>query len=325
MGKIVGVRFHKGGKIYNFDAGHFVLAVDDQVIVETEKGLAFGVVVRPPTIMEPPPDDDAEGEAPELKRVYRLATDKDLRQLEENLKMEAEAFSYCLERIAQRSMEMNLVKVETLFDRSKFIFYFTADGRLDFRELVRDLVGRFRTRIEMRQVGVRHEAKLLGGLGSCGRELCCATFLQDFEPVSVKMAKEQNLSLNPTKISGLCGRLMCCLTYEYEAYHSLKRGLPKLGKRFKPSPDLEGKVIRQNVLKRQVTILTDDGRELSGTPEELAELNPETPPEKSSPPERPKPKFRPKPGPQSQDKDKNSGSERSRGRRRKGKKGSQGS
>ena len=320
MGKIVGVRFHRGGKIYNFDAGHFVLAVDDQIIVETEKGLAFGVVVRPPQVVELPDPQDGGEEPQELKRVYRLATDNDLQQLAENQKLEVDAFAYCQERIGQRNMDMNLVKVETLFDRSKIIFYFTADGRLDFRELVRDLVGRFRTRIEMRQVGVRHEAKLLGGLGSCGRELCCATFLQDFEPVSVKMAKEQNLSLNPTKISGLCGRLMCCLTYEYEAYHSFKRGLPKLGKRFKPAPDLVGKVIRQNVLKRQITLLLDDGREVSGTPEELAELKPETPPEKPAPPERPKPRPRPQPAEQ----EKPSGSERSRGRRRKSKKGSQG-
>ena len=321
MGKIVGVRFHRGGKIYNFDAGHFVLSTGDEVIVETEKGLAFGIVVRPPQVMELPPEEDENGEPQVLKRVYRLATESDLIQLEENHKLQKDAFEYCQERISQRHMDMNLVKVETLFDRSKFIFYFTADGRLDFRELVRDLVGRFRTRIEMRQVGVRHEAKLLGGLGSCGRELCCATFLQDFEPVSVKMAKEQNLSLNPTKISGLCGRLMCCLTYEYEAYHSLKRGLPKMGKRFKPSPELEGKVIRQNVLKRHVTLLLEDGREVTGTPEELAELLPETPPEKPASPERPKP--RPAARPREQSREKTPSLERVRGRRRKVKKGNE--
>ena len=320
MGKVVGIRFQRGGKIYNFDSGHFVLAVGDQVIVETEKGLAFGEVVRPPRAMEPPPPKDGkEGEPkspPEpLKRVYRLATDQDLAQLEENKHLEEEAFNYCLERIHQRGMEMNLVKVEALFDRSKIIFYFTADGRLDFRELVRDLVGRFRTRIEMRQVGVRHEAKLLGGLGSCGRELCCSTFLQDFEPVSVKMAKEQNLSLNPTKISGLCGRLMCCLTYEYEAYHSLKRGLPKLGKRVRLAPGVEGKVIRQNVLKRQVTMILDDGREVCGTPEELAELAPEAPAEMPAPPRQPKS------GP---GKDRGPVRDKGRGRRRKSKKGNAG-
>jgi hypothetical protein len=230
-------------------------------------------------------------------------------------------------------MVMNLVKVEALFDRSKIIFYFTADGRLDFRELVRDLVGRFRTRIEMRQVGVRHEAKLLGGLGSCGRELCCSTFLQDFEPVSVKMAKEQNLSLNPTKISGLCGRLMCCLTYEYEAYHSLKRGLPKLGKRVKLAPGVEGKVIRQNVLKRLVTVILDDGREVCDTPEELAKLTPESGPEKPPPPRQAKPaprrdrsprrerdSGRDKDGGKDGDsgKDRGSGRERSSGRSRSG-------
>jgi cell fate regulator YaaT (PSP1 superfamily) len=304
MGKIVGVKFQRGGKVYDFDAGHFVLALGDKVIVETEQGLALGTVVRLAEIKHPVEEDQAgerdaaadngasqdeaavaeneaeiEGEGLEtdpatglvLKKVYRLATEADLAQLESNAKLEEDAYKFCLERVAVRKMEMNLVKVESYFDRSKIIFFFTADGRLDFRELVRDLVGRFRTRIEMRQIGVRHEAKLLGGLGSCGRELCCATFLRDFEPVSVKMAKEQNLSLNPTKISGLCGRLMCCLTYEFEAYKSLKKGLPKLGKRFTVNEEenLSGKVIRQNVLKRQVTVILPDGRELTGTPEDL--------------------------------------------------------
>jgi hypothetical protein len=176
--------------------------------------------------------------------------------------------------------------VESLFDRSKVIFYFTAEGRLDFRELVKDLVSRFRTRVELRQIGVRHEAKLLGGIGSCGRELCCATFLKDFAPVSVKMAKEQNLSLNPTKISGLCGRLMCCLTYEYETYQSLKKDLPKLGKKVSLGPELEAKVIRQNVLERKVTLILPDGREATVTPEEIPALaeelrNPPPPPPRS--------------------------------------------
>ncbi len=270
MGKTVGVRFQRGCKIYDFDAGHFVLNRGDMVIVETEQGLALGEVVYPPRV----PDQAGQEESPPLKSVYRLANQEDLEQLEENAELERRAHQVCLDRIAARGLPMNLVKVECLFDRSKIIFYFTADGRLDFRELVRDLVSRLRTRVEMRQIGVRHEAKLLGGLGSCGRELCCATFLRDFEPVSVKMAKEQNLSLNPTKISGLCGRLMCCLTYEFPTYREYKKDLPKLGKKVQLGQGLEAKVIRQNVLERKVTVVTNDGRELVCTPEELAALQP---------------------------------------------------
>ena len=281
MGKIVGIRFQRGCKVYDFDAGHFVLNVGDRVIVETEQGQALGQVVRPPRNAESPespalegaePDEEGDVAKPELKSVYRLATDADLVQLESNARLEKEAHRHCLERVASRKLDMNLVKVESLFDRSKIIFYFTAEGRLDFRDLVRDLVARFRTRIEMRQIGVRHEAKLLGGLGSCGRELCCTTFLKDFEPVSVKMAKEQNLSLNPTKISGLCGRLMCCLTYEFQTYKNIKKGLPKLGKRITLDCGLQGKVVRQNVLKRLATVDLEDGREVTGTPEDLAEV-----------------------------------------------------
>jgi len=287
MGKIVGVRFQRGCKVYDFDAGLFVLNVGEKVIVDTEQGQALGEVVRPPREAAPtstpdqavPAEESQAEEQPAppapLKSVYRLATEADLVQLENNVRLEKEAHRYCLERVAARQLDMNLVKVEALFDRSKIIFYFTAEGRLDFRELVRDLVGRFRTRIEMRQIGVRHEAKLLGGLGSCGRELCCATFLKDFEPVSVKMAKEQNLSLNPTKISGLCGRLMCCLTYEFKTYKGLKSDLPKLGKRICLDCGAEGKVVRQNVLKRQITVQLEDGGEVTGTPEELAALKPE--------------------------------------------------
>jgi len=278
MGKVVGISFQRGAKVYDFDAGHFVLNKGDMVIVETEYGLALGEVTYPPkAVDDPPPAESAageEGEAPQLKNVYRLATEEDLEQVRQNRELEKEAQRHCLERIAARKLDMNLVKVECLFDRSKMIFYFTAEGRLDFRELVRDLVARFRTRVELRQIGVRHEAKLLGGLGSCGRELCCATFLHDFEPVSVKMAKEQNLSLNPTKISGLCGRLMCCLTYEFPIYQDLKRDMPKLGKRITLQKGLEGKVIRQVVLERKVTVILNDGREVTCTPEELAELEP---------------------------------------------------
>jgi len=331
MGKIVGIRFKKGGKVYDFDAGHFVLSVGDMVIVETEQGQALGEVVRPPVshvLPELAPKnrccegcEDSGEEPAQLKQVYRLATEEDLRQLEENAKLEKEAFRYCQERIAARRMDMNLVKVECFFDRSKLMFYFTAEGRQDFRELVRDLVSRFRTRIEMRQIGVRHEAKLLGGLGSCGRELCCATFLRDFEPVSVKMAKEQNLSLNPTKISGLCGRLMCCLTYEFETYKNLKKGMPKLGKRVSLNHGLEGKVIRQNVLKRQLTVILSDGREFTGSPEELEQLEPlakpQAPPKPRSGQRQPRHQQQGKPQQQANQ----GGKSRSRNRRRK-KKGS---
>ncbi|MCB2228882.1 MAG: stage 0 sporulation family protein [Desulfarculaceae bacterium] len=269
MGKTVGIRFSRGSKIYDFDAGHFVLKAGDSVIVETEFGLALGEVVRGPRPQPLIPEGETELE---LKQVFRLATEEDLEQQAANETLEKEAYRFCQERIAARKLDMNLVKVECIFDRSKVIFFFTAEGRLDFRELVKDLVGRFRTRVEMRQIGVRHEAKLLGGLGSCGREVCCATFLRDFEPVSVKMAKEQNLSLNPTKISGLCGRLMCCLTYEFETYKALKKDLPKLGKRLSLADGRDAKVIRQNVLEKRVTLYIPGEGELSVGPEELAKL-----------------------------------------------------
>jgi cell fate regulator YaaT (PSP1 superfamily) len=308
MGKVVGISFQRGAKVYDFDAGHFVLNKGDLVIVETEHGLALGEVARPPRLGEdiplPVAEESGGEEAPQLKNVYRLATEEDLEQVRLNQDLEKEAYRHCLERIAERKLDMNLVKVECLFDRSKIIFYFTAEGRLDFRELVRDLVARFRTRVEMRQIGVRHEAKLLGGLGSCGRELCCATFLRDFEPVSVKMAKEQNLSLNPTKISGLCGRLMCCLTYEFPIYQDLKRDMPKLGKRINLQKGLEGKVIRQNVLERKVTVILNDGREVTCTPEELAELEPVAKPAPAPPSRKDKP-----PSPPSEQSDQAQGSE----------------
>ena len=323
MGKVVGISFQRGAKVYDFDAGHFVLNPGDVVIVETEHGLALGEVARPPRMVEDAPQadaGDAEGEAPQLKSVYRLATEEDLEQVRLNQDVEKEAYRHCLERIAQRKLDMNLVKVECMFDRSKMIFYFTAEGRLDFRELVRDLVARFRTRVEMRQIGVRHEAKLLGGLGSCGRELCCATFLRDFEPVSVKMAKEQNLSLNPTKISGLCGRLMCCLTYEFPIYQDLKRNMPKLGKRITLQKGLEGKVIRQNVLERKVTVILNDGREVTCTPEELAELEPQPKPQAPPPPRKGKPPAAKQPETgqaKEDDKESNDGGKPGKGRRRK--------
>jgi len=255
MDKIVGICFKKGGKIYHFDPGHFVLKEGDEVIVKTEKGLGYGFVATPvrqrtPTVTEQ-----------KLKEVFRLATDEDRRQFKENLELGRQAYEYCKERIEKFGLPMRLVDVESFFDGSQIIFYFYADGRVDFRELVKDLVKKLRTRIELRQIGVRNKAKMIGGLGPCGRELCCSGFLGEFHSVSVKMAKEQNLSLNPSKISGACGRLMCCLKYEYTSYQEMKKGIPKVGKRVS-TPAGPGKVIRQNVLGQQVSVLLDTQKEV---------------------------------------------------------------
>ncbi|MGE5598055.1 MAG: stage 0 sporulation family protein [Bacteroidota bacterium] len=223
MPRVVGVRFKQAGKIYYFDPGELTLAPYQQVVVETVRGIEFGqVMVGPKEVPE------AEVTQP-LKRVLRLATPEDLVQVEENRQREKKAFAVFQEKVAAHKLEMKLVDVEYTFDRSKIIFYFTADGRVDFRELVKDLASVFRTRIELRQIQVRDEAKMLGGLGPCGRPLCCATFLGDFEPVSIKMAKEQNLSLNPTKISGICSRLMCCLRFESDVYRQAKQGPAEKG------------------------------------------------------------------------------------------------
>ncbi len=218
MPNVIGVRFKRAGKVYYFDPAGVVLQKGDKVIVETARGLEYGEAVS--DIKEV---TDASVVAP-LKTVVRKATAEDDLQLAENQRREAEAFTIALERIASHNLEMKLVDVEYTFDGSKIIFYFTAEGRVDFRDLVKDLASIFRTRIELRQIGVRDEAKMLGGLGTCGRVLCCSTFLGDFAPVSIKMAKEQNLSLNPTKISGLCGRLMCCLRYESELSDEPRKG-----------------------------------------------------------------------------------------------------
>ena len=262
MKKIVGVRFREGGKIYDFDPGHFVLSVGDYVMVKTEKGFTVGKVVTPPRRL----GDDVE--YPKLKKIFRLATEEDLKQYEEMLQREKRAFAFCKVRIKARGLPMNLVLVESLYDGSKITFYFTADGRVDFRELVKDLVKEFHTRIELRQVGVRNQAKMIGGIGSCGRELCCSGFLREFHPVSIKMAKEQNLSLNPSKISGACGRLMCCLKFEYESYMESKKGMPKLGKKI-DTPIGRGRVIRQNIINKTVTVSLDSGSEVEFTMEDL--------------------------------------------------------
>jgi cell fate regulator YaaT (PSP1 superfamily) len=273
------VRFRDGCKVYDFDTGHFVLEVGQQVIAETDRGLALGTVVTPPRRLE---DDEATKR--QLKKVFRVADKDDIEQAANNARFEREAYQFCMSRIAERGLPMNLSAAEYLFDGSKIIFYFTAEGRVDFRDLVKDLVGRLRMRVELRQIGVRNEAKMLGGLGGCGRELCCSSFLRDFTPVSVKMAKEQNLALNPTKISGICGRLMCCLGYEYDAYMELKKGMPKCGKRVCTRFG-EGKVVRQNVMKRHFTLLLPAGREQECTPEDIttAEETPKPPEPPASP------------------------------------------
>ena len=255
MAKIVKLQFQTAGKLYDFIAGDLDIRKGEKVIVETERGKSIGLVIKGPVEVD-------EGVLPEgIKPVLRKARPEDLESAARNRTREKEAFDFCLRRIKERGMEMKLVKVEYLFDGSKAIFYFTADGRIDFRELVKDLAHAFHTRIEMRQIGVRDEAGMVGGIGICGRELCCASFLREFEPVSVKMAKEQNLALNPAKISGQCGRLLCCLSYEFDTYCTLRKGLPKCGKRVKCG-QVEGEIVKLNILEGTVSVKTDDGQEV---------------------------------------------------------------
>ncbi|MGI6096947.1 MAG: PSP1 domain-containing protein [Dethiobacteria bacterium] len=245
--KVVGVRFRYAGKIYYFDPDDQEFEVGEGVIVETARGLEYGKVIQPVKEV-----DEGELVLP-LKKVLRRATEADMEQVKANREDEKKAFAICQEKFKEHELEMKLVDVEYTFDRNKIIFYFTADGRVDFRELVKDLASVFRTRIELRQIGVRDETKLKGGLGPCGRSFCCATFLGEFEPVSIRMAKDQNLSLNPTKISGVCGRLMCCLRYEAETYESVKEKLPAIGKQVL-TPEGEGKIIGHNVIKKALQV-----------------------------------------------------------------------
>lgn len=247
MVRVIGVRFKKAGKIYYFDPDDIDVEKDQNVIVETARGIEFGeVVVGSKEITE-------EEIVSPLKKVLRIATLEDEIINKENNEKETKAFEICLEKIEEHGLEMKLIDVEYTFDNNKVIFYFTADGRVDFRELVKDLASVFRTRIELRQIGVRDEAKMIGGIGPCGVSLCCSTWLGEFEPVSIKMAKEQNLSLNPTKISGICGRLMCCLRYEYESYTELRKGLPNQGEKIK-TPEGPGIVIDNSVLLESVKV-----------------------------------------------------------------------
>lgn len=239
----------------------------EKVIVETERGLSVGTVAIVPRNQEDPPPETL------LKPILRAAGSDDYEKLKQNQEKEIEAKAYCNKCIEKHGLDMRLVEVEHLFDGSKIIFYFTADERVDFRGLVRDLASRFHTRIEMRQIGVRNKARLVGGIGSCGRELCCCTFLTNFEPVSVKMAKDQNVSLNPAKISGVCGRLMCCFKYEYDTYVSMKRDMPKIGKTITTEKGT-GKVVRQNVLANRVTIQIEDGSEVEVPLNDIGEDSP---------------------------------------------------
>ena len=263
MVNVIGVRFENAGKLYFFDPGELWPTPGDYVLVETSRGVEFGEVVT--GIKE---IDDSALQSP-LKPVVRIATAEDIQHNKDNKEAQKEAYQVCQKKIAEHKLDMKLVSVEYTFDNSKILFYFTANGRVDFRSLVKDLAGVFKTRIELRQIGVRDDAKMLGGLGICGRPICCGAFLGDFQPVSIKMAKEQNLSLNPTKISGVCGRLMCCLKYEQDQYEQTRKKMPKVGKEV-ITPDGPGVVWELNVIKEtvRVRIQKGDSSELKDYPME---------------------------------------------------------
>ena len=258
MIKVIGVRFRTAGKIYFFDPGRLNIRKGDHVIVETARGIEYGTVVG--GVREVENDKVVQP----LKPVLRIATQKDNEQEASNKEKEKDAFKICLEKIRKHNLEMELIDAEYTFDNNKVLFYFTADGRIDFRELVKDLASVFKTRIELRQIGVRDETKIVGGIGICGRALCCHTYLSEFIPVSIKMAKEQNLSLNPTKISGVCGRLMCCLKNEEETYEDLNRRLPNVGDYVTTDDGFKGTVHSVNVLRQLVKVIIekDDEKEI---------------------------------------------------------------
>lgn len=255
MTKVIGVRFRTAGKVYFFDPGKLEIKQGDHVIVETARGIEYGTVIGGPREVE-----DEKVVQP-LKSVLRIANQKDDEQEVSNRQKEKDAFKICLEKIRKHGLQMKLIDAEYTFDNNKVLFYFTADGRIDFRELVKDLAAVFKTRIELRQIGVRDETKILGGIGICGRPLCCHTHLSEFAPVSIKMAKEQNLSLNPTKISGVCGRLMCCLKNEEETYEELNKKLPNVGDFVTTDDGLKGEVHSVNVLRQLVKVVVDVGDE----------------------------------------------------------------
>lgn len=277
MTTIIGVRFRNVGKVYYFSPKDLDICVGDHVIVETARGVEYGHVVLGPKEVE-----DEKVVQP-LKDVIRVATPKDDAREEANRRKEKDAFEICQKKIRAHELEMKLIDAEYTFDNNKVLFYFTADGRIDFRELVKDLAAVFKTRIELRQIGVRDETKILGGMGICGRPLCCHTYLSEFAPVSIKMAKEQNLSLNPTKISGVCGRLMCCLKNEQETYEYLNRKLPGIGDHVITPEDLKGEVTGVNVLRQMVKVLVDvnDEKEMREYPADELKFRPKHKKEKA--------------------------------------------
>lgn len=266
MKKIVGVQFKRAGKIYDFDGEGLELTLGSKVVVETERGLGLGVVVVPPREV---PDEQVP---PDLKKVIRLANSGDIERYIANCEREKKAMQLCKKLIEDLKLDMKLVNVDYFYDASKAVFHFVAAQRVDFRELVKQLAQTLHTRIEMKQVGVRDETKLLGGVGCCGRELCCSSFLREFTPVNVKMAKDQNLAMNPTKISGVCGRLMCCLAFEHETYAELSKDLPKKGKKVL-TPSGMGKVTEMNILKRIVYVELEDGTTMSFPADKLKTLD----------------------------------------------------
>jgi len=258
MQKLISVRLRELGQVYSCNAPEGLILKDgDYVIVEHDRGLDYGQITSPNNKAGPQLAESKES----IKKIVRKANERDLKQIEEDKVKAKDAFNSCLKKIEEHKLEMKLVRAEYSFDRSKIMFYFTAPGRVDFRNLVKDLAKIFKARIELRQIGVRDEAKLLGGFGSCGRELCCVRFLNDFEPVTIKMAKEEGLPLNPPKISGLCGRLMCCLSFEYETYKALSKGLPREGERLHIQQG-KGKVISVNVFRRIATVELEDGTQV---------------------------------------------------------------
>ena len=263
MVKVAGVRFKKAGKIYYFDPDELQVEKGTNVIVETARGMEFGIVTS--GIKEVPESEIV----PPLKKIVRIADENDVVQHKENVRKKQRALELCQEKVNKHNLQMKLIDVEYTFDNSKIIFYFTADGRVDFRELVKDLAGVFKMRIELRQIGVRDEAKMVGGIGTCGKGLCCHTWLPEFEPVSIKMAKVQNLSLNPTKISGICGRLMCCLKYENDIYYELRRGMPEVGERIK-TEDGVGVVMESNILENKIKVRLVLEEKTADKPEKLS-------------------------------------------------------
>lgn len=286
MSHILGIKFRDHGQLYYFDSGPFVVAVGDDVLVQTEQGLGLGKVAL---VRDDPPE---ESEGQEIKPIFRLPTPEDLDIQRENEALAKEAHAYCRKCVESRNLDMKLVDVEVLHDRGKIIFYFTAPGRIDFRELVKDLVKAYHTRIELRQIGVRHETQMLGAIGNCGQMCCCRRFMRKFAPVTIKMAKEQNLFLNPTKISGICGRLLCCLSFEQENYEQFQKKCPRVGKKFSTSLGLV-KVLRTNLFRETVTVLDEVGEERELTVDEWSAVIEARPPQVEGQ-AAPRPEERPK-------------------------------